>query len=462
MKSKPQEIEKKPIEVNAEPEFEVKSGGPSIASHSRNKMLIVLASLVLAGFVFYIFFSGDKPAVETDTNNLKPVEAPKKAEFAPSEAGKSPFAFDAPEKTKTSEGIEFLDKPATPDIPSVPELPDNNAALEDLVLAPQDKAKEANKNNAVNQQNQVPPQIPPSQPIPEEKPKPPAPETQKSAENNSPPAAEKIEPEPINPRYSPIIAFGGQGNGGTTMRSVGYENNIINLKSSEFDNLKQLEDKTDIGVIGDRSHVIAQGKFLSAVIESSITTEMPGPIRGIIDRDVYGETGKEILIPRGTRVFGTYSASVRRGQGRVEIKWSRLLRQDGVSVSISFSGADQFGRTGVQGEVDNRYSSVIANSLLTSVLAVGSLAATQGLLGGNNNSTTTVNPGFGTVTTTGNAANQALYDVTKNVINIVSQVLTNSIDLNPIIRIPQGTRVTLIVTQDLRIPSLKANRSGGR
>lgn len=476
MKSKPQEIDKKVNEK--EPDFEVKNEGPSIASAKRNKFLIVSASVALVSFVVYFFFFNAEKPVDTN-QQLESVEAPKKATFAKSEDGASPFEFKKPEQKATSEGLEFLDKPTTPDIPSVPELPENTSVIDDLILAPKDQKKGAQQQanqNTVNNPNT--PSIPNTQNI--QNPLDPnllnqgqqdtlAPQAVNPTANNVNAVANKSkslasdakpkEEEPLNPRYSPIIVFtGGQG---TNMSAVGYENNIINLKMDDVDQLKSLEDKTKINILADRSHTIAQGKFLSAVIETSITTEMPGPIRGIIDRDVYGESGKEVLLPRGTRIFGSYSASVKRGQGRVEINWSRLLRQDGVSLGISFVGSDQFGRAGIQGEVDNKYSSVIANSLLTSVLAVGSLAATQGVLG-NNSSTTTVSPTLGTTTTTGNAANQALYDVTKNVINIVSQILRNSIDLNPIIRIPQGTRVTVVVNSDMRIPSMKKTRSGGQ
>ena len=482
MKSKPQ-IQEEKIDNQREPDFEIKSEGPSIASAQRNKFLVISASILLVSFVIYFFFLGEENPAEKKLQNLEAVETPTKATFARGDDA-SPFEFKDPKNTAPSEIAEILDKPSTPDIPTIPELPEDTSVIESLILAPQSKNKEKDlskvdqveqfqntkdSNIAINQENnqkntdinsankQKNENIAVNNSIPTKQPE----TTVESSTNPNPPAAEakSKEEEPINPRYSPIIVFAG--GSGTNMRGVGYENNIINLKSDGVDQLKALEDKTEINVIGDRVHTIAQGKFLSAVIETAITTEMPGQVRGIIDRDVYGESGKEILLPRGTRIFGEYTASVRRGQGRVEINWSRLLRQDGVSIGISFAASDQFGRAGVQGEVDNKISSVIANSLLTSVLAVGSLAATQGILG-DNTATTTVNPTLGTATTTGNAANQALYDVTKNVIGIVGQILKNSIDLNPIIRIPQGVRITVIVNSDLRIPSMKKNKSFAR
>ena len=77
-------------------------------------------------------------------------------------------------------------------------------------------------------------------------------------------------------------------------------------------------------------------------------------------------------------------------------------------------------------------------------------AAAQKLINNNTNSTTTVNQNQGITTTTTNATNQAVYDVTKTILDTIGQIITNSIDLNPVIRIPQGTKVTVIVNSDIK------------
>ena len=62
----------------------------------------------------------------------------------------------------------------------------------------------------------------------------------------------------------------------------------------------------------------------------------------------------------------------------------------------------------------------------------------------------------GSFTTTTNATNQAVYDVTKTILDTIGQIITNSIDLNPVIRIPQGTKVTVIVNSDIKIPPVNS------
>ena len=89
--------------------------------------------------------------------------------------------------------------------------------------------------------------------------------------------------------------------------------------------------------------------------------------------------------------------------------------------------------------------------------AVGGVAAAQKLIGGNQQTVTTSNPQQGTTTTAGTASNQAIYDVSRSIVDTVGRIINNTIDLNPVVRIPQGTRITVIVNSDIKIPSMEKN-----
>ena len=417
---------------------EVGASGPAIAAAKKSKMAIIAASSILITVVVYfMFLKADEPKKE----NLEEV-APPPSRVAPSEEGKSPFEIEAPEK---KEDVSLLDKPAKPDVPTLPELPEGMELQSEQVLPtanpqqnPQAPQQLLPTQNMPGQQNNNPTQVNPQNP---EKP---------NADNNQP---EKT--KDTNPRYAPIIVFGGTAEGAPS-RGVGYENNIVNLNQDPIDKLQKSKAGVTATFISDRAHTIAQGKLLTAVLETAINTEIPGFVRAIISRDVYAEAGNQILIPRGSRLFGNYSSKITRGQGRVEIAWTRLIRPDGVDMAVTFNASDQFGRSGIPGDVDNKYSALVANSMLTSILAVGGVAAAQKLLGsGSQSNTTTTNPTQGTTTTTGSAANQAIYDVSKTIIDTVGQVIGSSLNSNPVIRVPQGTRITVVVNSDINIPSMK-------
>ncbi len=417
---------------NEEESSDIESGGPSIAAAKKSKVAIIVASSVLITVVIYFLFFKTS---EKKSENLVEVETPQVSTVAKSEDGKSPFEIEAPLE-ELKEEVSILAKPATPEIPTLPQLPENLAdkTQEDLIPPAQPIETGLPQQIGVDNSNKSL-----QQKLEEEKEALKVPEVEKKKE--------------LDPRYAPIVVFSGTAEG-TPSRGVGYENNIVMLNKDPIDALKKTKSGVVATVINDRSHTIAQGKLLTAVLETSINTEASGSVRGIVSRDVYGESGNEVLIPRGSRLFGSYSSKIVQGQGRVQINWTRLIRSDGVDLSISFNASDQFGRSGIPGEVDSKYGSVVANSLLTSILAVGGVAVAQKLLTNGSSTTTTTNPTQGTTTTTGSAANQAIYDVSKTITDTLGQVIGNRIDVNPVIRIVQGTKVTVIVNSDINVPSL--------
>jgi type IV secretion system protein VirB10 len=462
------QIEKKPDpnvdHDDDEDSSEVAAGGASIATGKKSKMTIILASSVLITTVLYILFFKSEPAKK---ENLEEVVPSKSTIVAPSETGKSSFELAKPEE-KSKDEVELLSKPAAPEVPTLPELPAGALAPQDQVLVP--NQQQALRNPLTPLAPVAAPSAPPAQPehqgmlqamfLPPVKPEqqteqhpmqqvqPMQQQAQQPQKNNQPEKKKELDP-----RYSPIIVFSGTA-AGTPSRGVGYEKNIVKLKEDSIDELKTTATKVTATIIKDRAHMIAQGKLLTAVLETAIHTEIPGSVRAVVSRDVYGEAGNDVLIPRGSRLFGAYTSKITRGQARVEIGWTRLIRPDGVDLAISFKASDQFGRAGIGGEVDNKYGAIITNSILTSILAVGSVAAVQKLLNDNSQTTTTTNPTQGSTTTSGNATNQALAGVSKTIIDTVGQIIGSTIDLTPVIRIPQGTKITVIVNADINVPSM--------
>lgn len=437
MKSK---VKQRPAEMQEDKDesIDVEASGPGIAAAKKSKIMIIIASTILTVLVFYFFFFKEP---EKPHEKLEVVEPPK-AIVAQSDSGKSTFEFDVT-KDKQKQEVDDLAKPATPDVPTLPELP-------------KDSTLGTNQLNANDIASPIAPQIPgtnqllPTQPIPGVDAKLPGAVNPNVQNTAAVPLADK---KSSDPRYAPIIVFEGANNANLPARGVGYDKNIVKLKKDPLEDLKETEAKVVTTYIGDMAHTIAQGKLLTAVLETAINTEIPGSVRAIVGRDVYGESGNKVLIPKGSRLYGTYSSEIKRGQGRVRINWSRLIRTDGVDLAISSVAADQFGRAGISGEVDNKYNSILTNSLLTSVLAVGGVAAAQSLIG-NQSTTTTTNPTQGSTTSTGNATNQALYDVTKTIVDTVGQIVNSALDLTPVIRVPQGTRITVIVNADIKVPDM--------
>lgn len=121
---------------------------------------------------------------------------------------------------------------------------------------------------------------------------------------------------------------------------------------------------------GDLNFVLGKGKIIDVVTETAINSDFPSEVRAVVTRDVFSESGKVILIPKGTRVFGDFSMTASGGYGRVSIKWKRIDLNSGYSVNISADAIDNLGRTGAQGVVDNKYTEQFANSVLSSAFSI--------------------------------------------------------------------------------------------
>lgn len=459
---------------------DIEAIGPSIAAGKKNKMVAMVGLSVFVTFVLYLFiFKGDStPEKPQEDSNLRVEQI-----ATQSEEPISPFELEEFDGLSAKENaMAGLESPAIPEIPVLELTPEQKALQESFnnAIAAEQRQEIVNNQNPINQQqNQAIANVPsvadlalPSSIFNNQQPTSPNASNNTFGTNNSriqnpdlilgdSGTNKSISNKALNEldnRYSPIVVFSG-GSKGTNKSSVGYEKNIVNLTKDSLGDLKETKSEIQATYIADRANTIAQGKLLTAILETAINTEVPGFVRAIVSRDVYGEIGNEVLIPRGSRLFGSYSSEIKRGQGRVEIAWQRLIRPDGVDLNVSFNASDQFGRAGIPGEVDNKYGPAIANSMLTSVLAVGSVAAAEALLNQNNSdTTTTTNPTLGTSTTTGSASSQAIYNVSKEIIDVVGEVMRNQINTNPVIRIAQGTRITVIVNSDIKVPFIKGGR----
>jgi len=203
--------------------------------------------------------------------------------------------------------------------------------------------------------------------------------------------------------------------------------------------------------------VIAQGKIVNAVLETAINTDLPGTLRAIISRDVYAEAGRAVLIPKGSRLIGTYNTGIMRGQKRVLIVWTRVITPSGIDIMIDSPAVDSLGKAGVAGMVDNKFMESFSAAILTSMISIGvAIAADRNM--DSNNTTTTQNTD-GSSTSTGSAGGAAATGAVQALGDVGSEIVGSMLDLRPTISIDQGTRISVFVNQDLVVPSQPSSGS---
>jgi len=107
--------------------------------------------------------------------------------------------------------------------------------------------------------------------------------------------------------------------------------------------------------------------MIRGILETAISSDLPGNVRATTTEDVYSFDGRRVLIPKGTMLTGEYRSGLNRGQSRVFIVWTRMLRADGVSLMLGSYGTDSLGRTGLTGEVDKHFLDRFGNAALLTI-----------------------------------------------------------------------------------------------
>lgn len=253
----------------------------------------------------------------------------------------------------------------------------------------------------------------------------------------------------IQRRKSPIVVPHTESNGNN------LHDRVPSIKSSDYaendehqdSNVQFLNASTGKDVehakatqIQHLQYKILQGKMIDAVLEPKVNSDLPGMICATVQRDVYGEQGREKLIPWGSKICGQYSTELKKGQGRLFTVWNTLRRPDGVQVTIDSAGSDQLGTAGTGGYVDSHFATVFGASAMLAIIGAGSSPPHR----------------------YGHYDGTAYYyrdSVKQAAAKTAEQLLEPYANIAPTVVVPAGTRVRIYVNKDLDFTMLKQRTS---
>lgn len=204
-----------------------------------------------------------------------------------------------------------------------------------------------------------------------------------------------------NPYASPTLVFDGSPSGS----AIDGSGTASTDDPEDFD-LSQGTNASDfansVGGIGGGSAqarqninprtTVTQGTMIPAILETAINTDVPGFVRAVVSQDVRSFDGSTVLVPRSSRLVGQYQSGLQAGQRRVYVIWTRVIRPDGVSVSLGSPATGFDGTTGLAGKVNNHFFSRFGSAMLLSVISgLTSIASggTSVVLGGGQDAAST-------------------------------------------------------------------------
>lgn len=180
----------------------------------------------------------------------------------------------------------------------------------------------------------------------------------------------------------------------------------------------------------DRSRILTADMRISAVLEDSVNSQVPGRVMAVVDRDILSPNGKYVLLPAYTKIICSYETIDKVGKSRLPVMCKRAIRPDGVSILLTEAqAADQMGRSGLVGEVDNRtWQKYGAAFIVASISALSQMAGNRSTHNGVNNAANTFSQNLGQVT---------------------ARILDEYLDLAPVITIAAGSRIQIIPENDI-------------
>lgn len=77
-------------------------------------------------------------------------------------------------------------------------------------------------------------------------------------------------------------------------------------------------------VTANPANTVGQGTIIEAALEVAINSDLQGQVAAIVSRDVWSMDMTRVLVPRGSKLFGTYNSEMGQTQKRVLVAWTRL------------------------------------------------------------------------------------------------------------------------------------------
>jgi type IV secretion system protein VirB10 len=190
-------------------------------------------------------------------------------------------------------------------------------------------------------------------------------------------------------------------------------------------------------MLGNRSLTLPKGTAFTCALKTRVISAVSGLVGCQVQRNVFSDDGRVLLIERGSHLDGEYRiASVRPGTVRIPVLWTRIRTPLGVTVDIESPGTGQLGESGIDGYVDNRWGERIGAAMLLSLIDDSVKLVIQ------NQASDT------------NADTIVLPSTTANTSKLAEKVLESTINIPPLIYQNQGGIVGIYVARDVDFSSV--------
>lgn len=185
---------------------------------------------------------------------------------------------------------------------------------------------------------------------------------------------------------------------------------------------------------------LKRGSVIPATLVTGINSDLPGRITAQVSQNVYDSaTGRHLLIPQGSKLFGRYDSKVAFGQDRILVIWTDLIFPNGSTLQIGgMAGTDAAGYGGFTDKVDNHYFETFGSAILVALIGAG----TEMMIPQDRDSLGTAN----------SAEDAARRSFAKTFGQISEQTVEKNLNVQPTLEIRPGYQFNVLVDQDIVFP----------
>lgn len=197
-------------------------------------------------------------------------------------------------------------------------------------------------------------------------------------------------------------------------------------------------------VVGQQSrYELKRGSVIPAIMITGINSDLPGRITAQVSQNVYDSaTGRSLLIPQGSKLFGRYDSKVSFGQNRVLVVWTDLVFPNGATLQIgNMAGTDPEGYGGFEDEVNHHYVRTFGSAILVALIGAGIDMAV---------------PQSSTLASQATASDAARRNFTESFGRVAEQSVSKNMNVQPTIEIRPGYMFNVLVDQDMVFPGVYA------
>ena len=205
------------------------------------------------------------------------------------------------------------------------------------------------------------------------------------------------------------------------------------------------QDIRDLGYLPNRvvdqmsPFELKRGSVIPATLVTGINSDLPGRLVAQVSQNVFDSaTGRLLLIPQGSKLFGRYDSEVTNGQSRVLVIWTDIVFPNGSTLQIGgMAGADPAGYGGFKDQVDTHFFETFGSAILVALIGAG----TEMML-----------PPEGQGSNSNSPENSARESFAETFSELSEQTVSRNMDVQPTLKIRPGYLFNVLVDQDIVFP----------